>query len=83
MRGIKESRKNSIPNIRREDFHISSEPEILEFKIFEEGSYQTSPKNINNSENFGEASYQTSPENSNNPDCRGKFPYFPIKFYSC
>jgi len=55
MRGIKESKKNSIPNIhRREDFHISSEPEILEFKILGEGSYQTSPENLNNPENAEE-----------------------------
>ena len=68
MRWIKESRKNSIPNIHRgEDFHIS-EPEILEFKILGEGSYQILPENLNNPENFGEGSYQISPENSNNPE---------------
>jgi len=74
MRGIKESRKNSISNIHLgEDFHIL--PEILKFKILGEGSYQTFPENLNKSKNFGKRSYQTSPKNINNPENFGEGSY--------
>ena len=74
MRGIKKSRKNSIPNIHRGEYLYIS-PEILESKILGGGSYQTFPENLNNSKNFGEGSYQTSPENLNNSKSFGEGSY--------
>ena len=70
MRRIKKSRKNSIPNIHRgEYFYISSEPKILESKILGEGSYQTSPEELNNS-GIAEKNFHTSLLNSTPVDCK-------------
>jgi len=49
----------------------------------EEGSYQTLPDNLSNSEILGEGSFQTSPENLNNLRIPEEmFPYLHDKFYS-
>jgi len=63
-RGNKGLKNNFNLDTHRESFQTPSE--VPDSKIIGEGSYQTSPENLQNFQILGGGNYQTSPENLNN-----------------